>query len=486
MMQNHDKHYFKEDDKLNGLFVFLRRLHQFNGVAELFDALKENLPNVVSFSSLKLVIPSFLDRSWFFDNACEVSEEKSAQEIGNVQAGVGLLGRAYVTRAAVNWKNTDLSDKVRFILVIPLIYKEKAWGVLALENGLPDAFSNEDVTLMNILGSNIGLYFEEQSSRSELDVYTQQLHKLHVLIRSLLLTHNRDHLLEGMLGYLKSVIPNSACVVYLLEEDPAGTTKMERLAWYGEDVIPMPDNELVLKSAHSRTPLTEYSGMGLQLRHVSPISFQSRIVGVVDLYKPLGIQPKELKMYQLLIDYVSSLWVLYDLIVKKEEEASIDPLTGLWNRRYMFRRFQEEAERIARYSGNVCVVIGDMGDFKHINDSYGHSKGDEVLVKVAKTFKKCLRFSDSVGRYGGDEFIMLLPNASKADVEIVLGRIKTELDQLKIKSGDENNSIVDVVLDFGVAAFPGEAPTLMDSINLADEYMYAKKAARKKSLLEVI
>ena len=474
--QNHVGDCLKNNGKLEWLSTFLRRLHQLDGIAGLFNDLKENLPGAIQFSSLKLVVPSFLDRPWFFDSTCEPHEvsRKKTELIDNVLTGAGLLGQAYFNRSTVHCKNAQ-SNSVKATLAVPLIY-EKTWGVLAIEG---DSFSDEDVTLINILSANIGVYFQEQSSRSELNIFTQQLQKLHILIRSLLHTHNRDHLMEGMLGYLNSIIPDSACAVYIFDNNSANTAKMECLAWYEEESIPVPSHDLVLKCAHSTTSLAEHSETGLTLRRVSPIVFKSRIVGAVDLYKPSGITPKELEMYQLLIDYASSFWVLYDLIVKKEEEASIDPLTGLWNRRYMLNRFQEEAERIARYGGNACIVIGDMGNFKQVNDNHGHSKGDEVLIKVAKVIRKCLRFSDCVGRYGGDEFIMLLPNTSKSDVNIVLARIKTELGLLKITGGD-GTTIIDVILDFGVAAFPDEAPTFMDAINLADDCMYVKKNARKK------
>jgi len=473
IVQDHDC--MGNNGKLEWLFAFLRRLHQFDGIDGLFNDLKESLPAVIPFYSLKLIVPSFLGRPWFFDSTCKTCEinRKKLALVDDVLSGTGLLGQAYLNRSAVHYKNTQPKE-VRTTLAVPLIY-EKTWGVLAIEGG---SFSNNDATLMNILSANIGIYLEEQSSRSELNVFTQQLQKLHILIRSLLHTHNRDHLMEGMLGYLKSVIPDSACAVYIFEDNSADAAKMKRLAWYEEESIPVPSNGLVLKCAYSMTPLTEHSETGMTLRRVSPIVFKSRIVGAVDLYKPSGIIPKELEMYQLLIDYVSSFWVLYDLIVKKEEEASVDHLTGLWNRRYMLNRFQEEAERIARYGGNACIVIGDMGNFKQINDNHGHSKGDEVLVKVAKSIRKCLRFSDCVGRYGGDEFIMLLPNTSKSDVNIVLGRIKTELGLLKVTSAD-GAVVIDVVVDFGVAAFPDEAPTFMDAINLADDCMYAQKNTRK-------
>jgi diguanylate cyclase (GGDEF)-like protein len=225
-----------------------------------------------------------------------------------------------------------------------------------------------------------------------------------------------------------------------------------------------------------------YDEKGAETRHVSPLVFQARSVGALDLHKPSGILPRELKMYQLLADYVSSFWMLYDLMALREKEAYIDPLTRIWNRRYMTRRLQEESDRISRYGGNACLAIGDMGNFKQINDNYGHTKGDEVLVKAAAAIKKNLRLSDSVGRYGGDEFIILLPNVAQKDAEAVLERITLELDRLQIRSDDSNpdSPPVRVVMDFGLAVYPGAASSLLETINVADEAMYTRKTERKK------
>jgi diguanylate cyclase (GGDEF)-like protein/PAS domain S-box-containing protein len=470
------------------LFDFLQQFNQFDGVVQLFEALKENLPKVISFFSLSLVVPSFLDKAWVLDSMKELDGTEIHGTVNDLVGGKGPLGQAYVSRTPLTWRGSlDSSPGERSVLAIPLTYKEKTWGVMKLEGTPPEVFTDQDVTLMSILGGNIGLYFEEQSDRSELDTHAQHLQRLHSLIHSLLRTQNRDHLLDGMLQYLKEVVSNSVCVVYLFVDDQLdGNPQLERLAGYEEEDIVLPDSALVLEAITRKNSLMEYDDRGMETRRVSPLIFQTHSVGAVDLHKPSGLLPTELKMYQLLVDYVSGFWVLYDLMAIREEEAFIDPLTGIWNRRYMIRRLQEESDRIARYGGNACLVIGDMGNFKHTNDNYGHAKGDEVLAKAAAVIKKNLRLSDSVGRYGGDEFILLLPNIGKKDAEAALKRIVAELENLQIKGDDSDlgSPIIAVVIDFGLAVYPGKAATLMETINLADEAMYASKMERKKRTKE--
>ncbi|MDR1376470.1 MAG: diguanylate cyclase [Synergistaceae bacterium] len=466
------------------LFDFLQQFNQFDGIVQLFEALEENLPQVISFSSLSLLVPSFLNRAWLLDSTKELDVTDTA--VNDLLTEEGQLGRAYVNRTPLTW-NDPLPGGERSNLAVPLTYKDKTWGVMKLE-GKSNIFTDQDVTLMSILGGNIGLYFEEQSDRSELDTHAQHLQRLHSLIHSLLRTQNRDHLLDGMLQYLKEVVSDSVCVVYLFVDDKiSGNSQLERLAGYEEEGISLPDSALVLDAINQKNSLMEYDERGMEIRRVSPLIFQTHSVGAVDLHKPSGLLPMELKMYQLLVDYVSGFWVLYDLMAIREEEAFIDPLTGIWNRRYMIRRLQEESDRIARYGGNACLVIGDMGNFKQTNDNYGHTKGDEVLVKAASAIKKNLRLSDSVGRYGGDEFIILLPNISGQDAEAVLKRISLELENLQIRSDDDdpNSSMITVIIDFGLAIYPGEAAALMETINVADEIMYANKMRRKKQTKEV-
>ncbi|MDR1649565.1 MAG: diguanylate cyclase [Synergistaceae bacterium] len=340
-------------------------------------------------------------------------------------------------------------------------------------------FSGADITLQKQHSAELDLLAERERE------HARRLQRLHDLVHSLLHAHSREQLLRETLDYLEATISDSACSVYLFVESKAksDSPKLERLTGYGEEGVSAPGAQ-VMNSILTNSPFTECGENGLETRRISPIFFQDRSVGAVEIRKPSGILSSELEIYRLLIDYISGFWTLYDILAQREEEASVDPLTGVWNRRYMIRRLQEENDRITRYGGNACLMIGDMGNFKYVNDTYGHVKGDEVLIKTALTIRDNLRLSDSVGRYGGDEFLLLLTNIIQADADIVLHRIQSELSQMKILSDDADPSspLIPVVMDFGMAFYPYGALSLVDTITMADEAMYANKIARKEQL----
>lgn len=338
-------------------------------------------------------------------------------------------------------------------------------------------FSGIDVSQQHRYAEELRLLSEKRH------IHNAHLETLHSLIHTLLQTRNRDHLLEGMLGYLKNTILSSSCAVYLSTwRKDSEDFSLKRLAWYDEEGIPVPSSSSVQTAIIHQRPLVEPERDLVKTRAISPIIFQTHTLGAVDIYKPSGLSSTDLKIFQLLVDYVAGFWILYDLLALREEEASIDALTGIWNRRSIINQLNNESDRISRYGGNACVAIADMGNFKYINDNYGHPKGDEVLRKVAAVLKDNLRTSDSVGRYGGDEFILLLPNVTPEAAWFVIERLRDKVSQLKIHTDDTDDcsSFIPVVIDFGAALFPGKAESLLDTIKLADEDMYARKIARKE------
>ena len=156
-----------------------------------------------------------------------------------------------------------------------------------------------------------------------------------------------------------------------------------------------------------------------------------------------------------------------------EELATIDELTGLYNRRRFLEMLEAEIERSRRYGAPMALVMADIDQFKSINDTYGHSFGDRVLLEVAKLLRTGARATDAVARYGGDEFMVLMPNTTAEEAVSAAERVRRQMAQRTVS--DERQS-ARVTLSAGIAALSsGGAATGDALVREADEALYAAK-----------
>lgn len=175
--------------------------------------------------------------------------------------------------------------------------------------------------------------------------------------------------------------------------------------------------------------------------------------------------------------------MLQDALKKTNEqliELSIrDVLTGLYNRRHFMEILEKEFDRTQRYGSKLAFLMIDLDHFKKINDTYGHITGDKVLVEVAKVFLKGLRKNDVVGRYGGEEFAMILPGNDINGAKIVAERYRSSIENLKIEVGPTPLKLT-VTIGCSSAPHP-DIKTINDLINSADDALYrGKKLGRNR------
>jgi diguanylate cyclase (GGDEF)-like protein len=162
-----------------------------------------------------------------------------------------------------------------------------------------------------------------------------------------------------------------------------------------------------------------------------------------------------------------------------ERLATTDALTGLLNRRRFAERLGVELRRAARYGRPVAVVMLDLDHFKQVNDGRGHQFGDRVLVTATRTLRAQVRESDVVGRYGGEEFIVLLPETGLRAATIVAEKLRSAIAAAPF--GDEGAAL-QLTISAGVAAYPECGAVDEDAlVRLADEALYqAKRAGRNR------
>lgn len=159
-----------------------------------------------------------------------------------------------------------------------------------------------------------------------------------------------------------------------------------------------------------------------------------------------------------------------------EELATRDPLTNLYNRRHFLGLAEREWRRAKRYQHPLCALMLDVDDFKQINDKYGHAVGDSALVAFANVIQSRLRSTELAGRYGGDEFVILLPETQPENGVLVAKRICRSILDYPIQV---ESDLVTLTPSIGVASVTsenrGRVPSLIELLNCADKALYAAK-----------
>ncbi len=159
-----------------------------------------------------------------------------------------------------------------------------------------------------------------------------------------------------------------------------------------------------------------------------------------------------------------------------QEVSRIDPLTGLVNRRSIQERYKEAEDNKEIYA----VILGDIDDFKKVNDTYGHNIGDKVLKEVARIFKQTIRNEDVVCRWGGEEILIFLPEASKEQAVAVSERILEKIRKIQIET--ENNHKFSITMTLGVAV-SDEAEGFKAIVKKADDRLYLGKNSGKNQIV---
>lgn len=192
---------------------------------------------------------------------------------------------------------------------------------------------------------------------------------------------------------------------------------------------------------------------------------------------------RKIGLHTAIVDYFTNLLKILEspflveqkLFEKTKKFAMVDSLTGTYNRRYMETCLKKEIMRCERYKKNASVCILDIDNFKNINDTYGHQTGDDILVNFASQIKKSIREEDVLCRYGGEEFLVILPETCINGAKNLAERIQNSI------FTDPLLKHYKITFSAGIASYPCNGKTIEELISIADSFLYkAKKEGRNR------
>ena len=209
-----------------------------------------------------------------------------------------------------------------------------------------------------------------------------------------------------------------------------------------------------------------------------PLAAQSETLGMLHLQvrhpRGSGLLPERTRVTQTLGEQLSLALANFKLREILRKQSSRDPLTELYNRRFMEESLYRELRRAAREEGTVGVLMIDLDRFKELNDAFGHAAGDAALRAIGKILEGAVRGGDIAARFGGEEFVVVLPNASLADTERRAEALREAVKGLATPSS--GGLFPPVTMSVGVAAYPDHGQTSEEILAAADRALYTAKA----------
>jgi len=310
-----------------------------------------------------------------------------------------------------------------------------------------------------------------------------------------------DKVLSLILDNLARVAPHDAANIALIDEH--GLLQIRELRGYpGENVVDqissmrLPLNHFPLwqKAAETRKPLviadTEQAPHWIPIPETSwirsaasaPIFTKNTFIGLLNLDSaiPGFFKPGHVERLQTFADYAAMALEKAHLFERTQQLAVTDELTGLFNRRQVLYLAKNEYERSRRYQRSLSAIMIDIDQFKHINDAYGHPVGDRILRALAACCRANLRSVDLIGRYGGEEFLVLMPETNGPKAMEAAERIRRQVEAMRLPT---SKGAVNVTISLGVATLSAATDISLDQLIInADDALYAAKAAGRNQV----
>jgi diguanylate cyclase (GGDEF)-like protein len=215
-----------------------------------------------------------------------------------------------------------------------------------------------------------------------------------------------------------------------------------------------------------------------------PMNVQGESIGVMVVEgSPDQFDDAQLDLIRRLVDQIGMSLATLQLQQRLRDQSFQDPLTGLFNRRYFEIAIEKEISRADRHQQTIGVVMIDVDHFKSINDRYGHEAGDSLLKRISDVLRGHVRVEDIICRYGGEEFLLVLPGDSPGATQRRAETLRQEVEKL-VAVLQDGTLVTDTTISLGVAIYPTHGSSWQDVVGIADKALYrAKDLGRNRTVL---
>jgi diguanylate cyclase (GGDEF)-like protein len=380
----------------------------------------------------------------------------------------------------------------RSLLLVPLLHEATVIGLLCLVAQGDRHFDDDDLRLLQVLSDQAAVAIENARLLSGRDELVHELASLLDISEAAGATSDERQLATLLATRMRRATETDGARVSRWEE---GSTVLRPIGRDGvgwsDDQIELADSPLRWATLRDSRPAvialdarddgTETNALragGARTLILLPLITGGRTIGLVELlalHQSRSLSESQIHACEAMASLSATGLERVRLVEQLRSAADIDLVTGVHNHRYLQDRLRQEVARSARSHSPLAVLMMDLDKFKPVNDRHGHADGDRVLHNIGATIKGEMRTSDVVARYGGDEFVVVMPDTDVAQAELVARRVVGAITSRRHELSDGKH--VSVGVSAGFAMYPVDGRTSAQLLQAADGAMYAAKRA---------
>ena len=395
------------------------------------------------------------------------------------------------------------SGWIKSYMGAPIVGKGELLGFINLDAGIPNFFKEEYIPRLQVFANQAAVAIENAQLFSEVAKSAEEMKILYEISSKVTERLDLEGVIKTLFEKLKKVTPIDLFYVAILNEtEDIATFHMyqkneEQIELGPISVVDQPSflryvlekGKLVYipdsfddNSEFPQMNIVKAPGHNERSMLGIPLMLGKEKIGVLSLWagRPNAYSDDQIRLVETIAHQASISISNAQMFEKIQSMAILDTLTGVYNRRYFYEYAENEIIRSQRYNNEMSLIMLDIDHFKLVNDRFGHLIGDQTLKMIVNTCLGVLRKSDVLCRFGGEEFLVLLPETNQGDAVIAAKRICRAIAEQSLPTNSELGP-VSVTVSIGIAHLKNKSETLEDLISQADQALYeAKETGRNR------